>query len=226
MDLVQVLIEFSSSWLSPLQTLSELLGIQYLLWEHFHLFSSSSSQSATLSATTSATQMLAKFARGGDQPPEKNVPIAPTCQGGSLPIIGSQAKTEEKGTEEPKDGATAPISPSHATIPPPSPHATPISSTHHSPTASTSDPFLKPVGSPIQIVDIGDDKSSNSESTESDEVAKETQEEEKAPSSSRLLSRDPKNPFSATTTAVTLVKKKFFSIESLGTTSKVISAES
>ena len=69
---------------------------------------------------------------------------------------------------------------------------------------------------------IGDDKGSSSESTESDEVAKKTQEEEKAPSSSRLLSRDPKNPFSTTTMLVTPAKKKMFTIESLGTASKVI----
>ena len=87
-------------------------------------------------------------------------------------------------------------------------------------------PFLKPIGSPVQIVEIGDDKSSSSESTESDEATKKTQEEEKAPGSSRLLSRDPKNPFSATIVAATPAKNKMFSIESLGTTSKVISTES
>ena len=87
-------------------------------------------------------------------------------------------------------------------------------------------PFLKPTSSPIQIVEIGDDKSSSSESTESNEATKKTQEEEKAPSSSQLLSRDLKNPFSATTTTMTQVKKKMFSIESLGTISKVISTKS
>ena len=40
------------------------------------------------------------------------------------------------------------------------------------------------------------------------------------------FSQDPKNPFSATTVAVTPVKKKMFSIESLGTASKVISTKS
>ena len=55
---------------------------------------------------------------------------------------------------------------------------------------------------------------------------KKTQEEEKAPGSSRLLSQDPKNPFSTTTTVATQVKKKMFSIESLGTASKVISTDS
>ena len=75
-------------------------------------------------------------------------------------------------------------------------------------------------------MEIGDDKSSSSESTEFEEFMKKNQEEEKAPSSSRLLSRDPKNPFSATIVAATPRKKKMFSIESLGTTSKVISIES
>ena len=115
-----------------------------------------SSQSATPSVPTIAAQGPAQFAGGGNQPPEKNVPIAPTCQGGSLPVIGAQVETEEKGAEEPKDGATAPISPSHTTLPP-SPHVTPIPSSHiapissplHSPTPSVSTPFLKPVGSPI-----------------------------------------------------------------------------
>ena len=87
-------------------------------------------------------------------------------------------------------------------------------------------PFLKPTSSPVQIVEIGDEKSSSSESTESDEATRKTQEEKKAPSSSWLLSQDPKNPFSTTTMAVTQVKKKMFSIESLGTASQVISIES
>ena len=86
--------------------------------------------------------------------------------------------------------------------------------------------FLKPTGAPIQIVEIGDDQSSSSESTESDEATKKTQEEEKVLGSSRLLSQDLKNPFFATTAATTQVKRKMFSIESLGTASKVISIES
>ena len=39
-----------------------------------------SSQSATPSVPTMTTQGPAQSARGGDQPPEKNIPIALTCQ--------------------------------------------------------------------------------------------------------------------------------------------------
>ena len=87
-------------------------------------------------------------------------------------------------------------------------------------------PFLKPIGSPVQIVEIRDDQSSSSEITEFDEATKKTQEEGKVSSSSRLLSQDLKNPFSMTTVAVTQVKRKMFSIESLGTASKIISIDS
>ena len=135
--------------------------------------------------------------------------------------------------EESKDGATALVSPSHTTPTSSlhiylftSPHITPIPSPHHSLVPSASASLLKSSGSPIQIVEIGDENSSSSESTESNEVAKKTQEVEKVPSSSRLLSQDPKNPFFATTMVVTLVKKKMFSIESLGRASKVIGIES
>ena len=57
-----------------------------------------SSQSATPSVATTTTQGPAQSAGGGDQPPEKNIPIAPTCQGDPLPVIGAQAETKEKGT--------------------------------------------------------------------------------------------------------------------------------
>ena len=153
-----------------------------------------SSQSATPSVATTTTQGPAQFATGGDQTPEKNILIAPTFQGSSLPVIGTQVEAE-KGTEEPKDGATTRVSPSHATLPPsphatpiPSSHITPISSPHHSPTPCVSASLLNLASSPIQIVEIGDDKSSSSESTESNEAEKKTREEEKALSSSRLLS--------------------------------------
>ena len=115
-----------------------------------------SSQSATPSVTTTTAQGPAQQTGGGDQPPERNISITPTCQGGPLPIIGSQASVEEKGTEESKDGATAPVSPSHTTPTPslhttpfPSPHITPIPSPHHSPVPSTSASLLKSSGSPI-----------------------------------------------------------------------------
>lgn len=75
-------------------------------------------------------------------------------------------------------------------------------------------------------MEIGDEDTSSSESTESDKVVEEAQKEEKAPSSSRLPFQDPKNPFSVGTMVKTPVKKKMFSIESLGATSKVIGTES
>ena len=87
------------------------------------------------------------------------------------------------------------LSPPHATLPQspqpspiPFPHVSLVLSPHHSPTPSVIAPLLKLVGSPIQIVEIGDDKSSSSESTEYDEAVKKTHEEEKAPNSSWLLS--------------------------------------
>lgn len=75
-------------------------------------------------------------------------------------------------------------------------------------------------------MEIGDENSSTSESTEFDEAVKEIKEEEKAPSTSRLLLQDPKNPFSPTTVVMTPVKKKIFNIDSLRKTSKVNCIES
>ena len=51
-------------------------------------------QSATPSVTTIATQGPAIPAGGGDQPMDRNIPITPTCQCCSLPIIGAQASIE------------------------------------------------------------------------------------------------------------------------------------
>ena len=78
----------------------------------------------------------------------------------------------------------------------------------------------------MQIVDLRDGKSSNSESIEYDEATKRTSKVEKGQSSSKLISQAQKNPFSSTTMAITPVKKKMFSIESLGTASKVIRTDS
>ena len=68
----------------------------------------------------------------------------------------------------------------------------------------------------IQVVEIGDEDTSHSESTESDKAEGEAQKEEETPSFSRLLIKHSKNPFSTGTMVKTLVKKKMFSIESLG----------
>ena len=121
--------------------------------------------------------------------------------------------------EESKDGATTLVPSPHSTpvpsphtTPIPSPHATPIPSPHHSPIPSVSASLLKPSGSPIQIVDLGDGKSGNSESTESTKAEKKNQEVDKGQSSSKLISQDPTNTFSSIVMMVTLVKKKMFSI--------------
>ena len=55
---------------------------------------------------------------------------------------------------------------------------------------------MKSPVSPIQVVEIGDEDTSHSESTEFDKAEGETQKEEETPSSSRLLIKDSKNPFS------------------------------
>jgi len=170
---------------------------------------------------------------GGDQPLKKNIPISLTCQGGSLPVIGTQSTTEEKETDKEKDSGSPPIfiphissSPSPQITPIPSPYTTPPPSPHHSPIPSEKAPILKSPGSPIQIVEIGDGDTSSSESTESDKAVEGTQVEEKDPSSSRLLSHGSKNPFSVGTMVKTPTKKRMFSIESLGENSKVIGIES
>ena len=51
-----------------------------------------SSQSATPSIITIAAQGPAQSVGGGDQPLEKNISIAPTCQGGSLLVFGAQSR--------------------------------------------------------------------------------------------------------------------------------------
>ena len=74
-------------------------------------------------------------------------------------------------------------------------------------------------------MDLGEGGSSSSDSTNLDEVAKETVEAEKGKESSTLVSQAPKNPFASPTVATTPAKRKMFSVESLGTASKVISIE-
>ena len=81
--------------------------------------------------------------------------------------------------EESKDGATT-LVPSPHTTPVPSPHITPIPSPYHSLVPSASASFLRPSGSPIQIVDLGDGKSSSNECIESNEARKKTQDVDKS----------------------------------------------
>ena len=78
----------------------------------------------------------------------------------------------------------------------------------------------------MQVADLIDGGSSESESIESDEATKKTSEVEKGQYSSKLISRAPKNPFSSTTKAITSIKGKMFRFDSLGTTSKVIDTDS
>ena len=89
--------------------------------------------------------------------------------------------------EESKDGATTLVPSYHTTPVPsphttlvPSPHITPIPSLHHSLVPSASASFLRPSGSPIQIVDFGYGKSSSNESIESNEATKKTQDVDKS----------------------------------------------
>ena len=116
--------------------------------------------------------------RGGDQLLDKNIPIAKTCHDGSLPVIGTQTDVEKKKTEEPKDSVVTPVPSPHVT-PVPSPHVTQVSSPHHSPVPPVSATLLQPSSSPVQIVDLGDGRSSSSESTKFDEATKRTIEVEK-----------------------------------------------
>lgn len=147
--------------------------------------------------------------------------------------MGASLLLEKKKKEELKDSAPTPILlphissfPSPQITPVPCPHTTLLQSPHHNPARSASAPILKPLGSPVQVVEIGDEDSSSNESTEFDKFVDETQEEEKASSSSKLLFQDLKNPFSVGIVVKTLVKKKMLSIESLGVASKVIGRES
>ena len=106
--------------------------------------------------TTTTTQGPALPIGGGNQPLDRNIPITLTCQGGSLPVIRTQASTKQKKMEEPKNGGTPPVPSPHTTPAPslhttlvPSPHITLISSPYHSHIPSVSAPLLKSSGSPI-----------------------------------------------------------------------------
>lgn len=80
----------------------------------------SSSQSSTPGVTIIDTQGLAMPIRGGDQPPKKNIPITPTCQDGSLPMIAIYSATGEKETKELKDsGPTLALLPHISSSPSP-----------------------------------------------------------------------------------------------------------
>ena len=78
----------------------------------------------------------------------------------------------------------------------------------------------------MQVVDSRDGGSSDSESIELDEVAKKNTEIEKGQESSNPISQTQKNHVSLTTKEITPVKRKMFSIDSLGMTSKVVGIDS
>lgn len=53
-------------------------------------------------ATSTSTSPTHSIGQGGDQPLNKNVPITPTCGGGSLPDTGKVGK-KEGGKEKEKE---------------------------------------------------------------------------------------------------------------------------
>lgn len=95
-------------------------------------------------------------------------------------------------------------------------------SPHNSPITSMSVVILLPSHPQVQVVDLGDGGSSESESAKFAEATKKTTKEEKCPESSKLTSQVLKNPFSSTTKTLTPIKRKMFSIDTLGTTSMMI----
>lgn len=108
------------------------------------------------------TQGPAQPSGGGGQPPNKNIPLAKTYQDGSLSMIGTQKKDEKKKAEESKDGVVT-----LSLLP------------HCSPVPSVSVELLLSRSPQVQVVDLRDGGSSESESTESDEAMKKTSKVEK-----------------------------------------------
>lgn len=78
----------------------------------------------------------------------------------------------------------------------------------------------------MQVVELGDGGSNDSESTKSDEATKKTSEEQKGQGFSMLIPQVLKNPFSSTTKVITTAKRNMFSIESLRMASKVLGTDS
>ena len=107
-------------------------------------------------------------------------------------MIGAQPKAKKKVDEPKYSTTTLASSPTSSPVPP------------------TSPALLLPRNLHVQVEDLGDGGSSDSESTESDEVAKKTVEIEKGQESSKLVSQAQKNPFSLTAKVITSVKRKIF----------------
>ena len=160
-----------------------------------------------MGVTLAITQGPAQPAGGDDQPPDKNIPLTKTCQDGSPPMIGAQLEAKTN-VEDPKDSIFILVRSPHSSLVP-----------------ATSATLLLPSSPQVQVVDLGDGGSSDSESTKSEEATKKNGDIEKGQESSQLVSQAQKNPFSLTTKIITLVKRKMFSIDSLGMTSKVIGTD-
>ena len=86
--------------------------------------------------------------------------------------------------------------------------------------------LILPNSPQAQVVDLGYDGSKESESIESDEVTKKSTEIEKVPKASKIISQVLKNSFSSATKTFSLIKRKMFGVDTLGTASKVIDIES
>ena len=104
--------------------------------------------------TLAITKGLAQLAGGGDQPLEKRIPLTKTSQDGSPPLIGTQPEAKKKADELKDNIATLVPSPTSSFVP------------------STSPALLLWRSPHVQVVDLGDGGSSDSESIESNEETK------------------------------------------------------
>ena len=104
-------------------------------------------------------------------------------------------------------------------------------SPHSNPIPSISTTLLLPSSRQIQVVNLGDGGTSESESMESDEVKKEVSrvekscKAEKVSQASKIIPPTPKNPFSLAAKTMTPFRRKMFSVDTLGTLSQVIGIE-
>ncbi len=121
----------------------------------------SSSQGGTSGVTLSITQGPTQPLEAGDKPPNKSIPLAKTCQDDSLPIIITPIETKKKAEGLKNGVVTLSLSPHNSLIP------------------SISVALLLPSSPQLQVVDLGDGGSSESESTKFDEATKKTTKVEK-----------------------------------------------
>ena len=63
------------------------------------------------------TQGPPQPAGGGDQPPNKNIPLTKPCQDGSPPMVGAQSEVKKKGEEQKDSVATLVPSPTSSLVP-------------------------------------------------------------------------------------------------------------